>query len=264
MYSTSDFFSRSQITATDFFSKQVTATATSSPVSLSAGSRQIAFTIHNKSRHEINDTLRLLVDDSGFYRSKAVHVGAIPPFGKKTVRVELERAGGVTIDDLKKSTPYRLLVDVEGETATCSGRITWPMYFFKEGKHEWGNGFDGGFNILEFGVAGKESAHLTIRTIFVFARSSCRGALPRLWSPPGAGKSSWIQTVMTTLQDNDAGDAVLSNRLRVGGSSGHVTVDLRRHEVVEGVNLWDTWGMTTRNYQDAELRAMVQGQGSRR
>lgn len=64
---------------------------------------------------------------------------------------------------------------------------------------------------------------------------------------------------MTTLQDSSKADAVLSNRLRVGGSGGHVTVDLRCHEVAKDIKLWDTWGMTSKNYKGAELSRMVQG-----
>lgn len=56
---------------------------------------------------------------------------------------------------------------------------------------------------------------------------------------------------MTTLQDEVKADAVLSNRLRVGGSSCHVTVDLRCHEVAKRIKLWDTWGMTSKNYKGA-------------
>lgn len=41
----------------------------------------------------------------------------------------------------------------------------------------------------------------------------------------------------------EAGTEVKRGRIRIGGSSGHATQDLRCHNV-GGINLWDTWGLT--------------------
>lgn len=136
---------------------------TSSSVSLNDWYRPVSYTIHNKSAKELNDSLRLVVGSSGFYRSQAVHVGAIAPFGKKVVRAELQRVGGVTIDDLQ-DTAYRLLMDIEDETLEFKSHTNWPnMFFYKDAKNEWDKGFNqAGCNILVFGVAGKLIQAVTV------------------------------------------------------------------------------------------------------
>lgn len=126
-------------------------------VSLNDWYRPVSYTIHNQSAKELNNSLRLVIGSSGFYRSQAVHVGAIVALAKKVVTVDLERAGRVTIDDLQ-DYPYRLLMDVEEETLEFKSEITLSnnMSLYNGAKNQWGDGFSQeGCNILIFGVAGK-------------------------------------------------------------------------------------------------------------
>jgi len=74
----------------------------------------------------------------------------------------------------------------------------------------------------------------------------------------GAGKSSWIQTILTMLS-TERGN-VIQHATTVGGAASHGTTTLRSHEL-PGLNctLWDTWGLSDSNYQTCELSAIVQG-----
>jgi len=77
----------------------------------------------------------------------------------------------------------------------------------------------------------------------------------------GAGKSSWINSIVTALSHQ------VENQLAsVGGTSGHVTTQLVRYRLYNipdvpevPLNLWDSWGVTLSNYDEEFIGALLKG-----
>lgn len=83
-----------------------------------------------------------------------------------------------------------------------------------------------------------------------------------LFGLSGATKSSFVNSVLTLLsseENNIVGAAV------AGGNTGHVTKILKPYPLIlKGENLkirlWDTWGLTLKNYTGNELPFILRGE----
>ncbi len=69
--------------------------------------------------------------------------------------------------------------------------------------------------------------------------------------PAGAGKSSFVQTLLTLLSCDVHPK---TNQCKVGGGAMHCTTALRSFKL-ERINarLWDTWGLTEETYRGMEV-----------
>jgi len=75
--------------------------------------------------------------------------------------------------------------------------------------------------------------------------------------PPGAGKSSMINTFITAL----SGERHILSPCVVGGAGAHVTRNLTRFDLPNlPIGLYDMWGLTESIHIGNDLRCLVQGQ----
>lgn len=75
----------------------------------------------------------------------------------------------------------------------------------------------------------------------------------------GAGKSSFINTLMTLMSD---GTHVVTNHAMIGDGEEHTTTTLRKTNPVGdkgGWAVWDTFGLSEQTYKGAELKLLLEG-----
>jgi predicted GTPase len=83
-----------------------------------------------------------------------------------------------------------------------------------------------------------------------------------MFGTAGASKSSFVNTVLTMLQDPDA--TKISRVAEMGGTAGHATRKLHCFQVSNTIpdvkfNLWDTWGVDRKAYTKDIVDNLVDG-----
>jgi len=164
---------------------------------------------------------RLFLDDSTYNSVSSVQVPDIQPFQSKTVTIKYNIKGGITIDSL----PSFDIVAYNGtKYKFSSSMMDFTRYFYeiRPPSTEIPK-----LNILLFGLA-------------------------------GATKSSFLNSIFTLLNRDNPTSII--TRTGAGGAAHHNTTTLAKFELeYTNIVLWDTWGLTQKNYDGGELEYILQG-----
>lgn len=193
-----------------------------SPVRLGMD-RELVVSIRNESNVDY-DGGRLSIRGDTYHSESSVGIPRIRKYGECRVTLVAHVKGGVQYEDI----PYSIALCIDGERhaqfLTSMGEFTGTLReLFPKGSEFLGT--PERFNILVFGIA-------------------------------GATKTSFINAAKTLLAD----DGTVKHELRAGGSVAHNTKELVKVPLDgTSVALWDTWGLTNRNYTGEELQCFLNG-----
>ena len=179
---------------------------------------------------------RVTVINDGF-RTSSVEVPVIMPWKTANVRLTLHsKQGNIrSANDISNTTRFEYVAGASQASQNIGGDSTMRFYADKFRKKPDPALGVKRFNVMLFGLF-------------------------------GAGKSSFLNTVMTLFSDESH---VISNAAIVGGGEEHTTTKLRATKVPDdagGMAIWDTWGVShgagggqAETYKSNELEMLLRG-----
>eukprot|EP01121_Diplochlamys_sp_Union-15-3_P000805 TRINITY_DN1066_c0_g1_i8.p1 TRINITY_DN1066_c0_g1~~TRINITY_DN1066_c0_g1_i8.p1 ORF type:complete len:361 (+),score=68.03 TRINITY_DN1066_c0_g1_i8:34-1116(+) len=163
---------------------------------------------------------RLFILEDAYYHNNSVAVPSIRPYEHKEIYLEHHVKGATTIHQLPPTWKVSLDKNLTKVLQHTFVDFVKDIFEFKSSNPKTPT-----LNILLFGIA-------------------------------GATKSSFLNSVYTLLEKDQTR---IVNKAAAGGGASHVTTKIGRYEITPNVRILDTWGLSTKNYDENELLAILDG-----
>ena len=214
----------------------------SHPVAVGEDFERIFCIRNNSSKDLARGELLLKREGSSYFAPSAVDVPAVRARAEMRVSMRFRVSGGMTIDDLPSSYTVEYTT---GSTKITSSRYHSMCKHLPSQRQEL-------FDTCRLGDF--------IGKLKQFKPNPSSGS-PRLnillFGLAGATKSSFVNSVLTLLNDKDTVGMV--HTAVSGGGSDHVTTKLNRFDLPgTDIALWDCWGLTGKTFKGNELQMILQ------
>lgn len=190
----------------------------------------VDITVDNQTKASTPRSTRLRFRGNSHFMPAFAEVGCVAEFSQRTTRLVLRPIGGASVTTMCPTFTVQLVDDATGRTLChMSGSLSFASFDRASGL--LGNTCTPGSGSLNIFIVG----------------------------PHGSGKSSFLNSTATMLSNNR--EAVVTNACAVGGSTKHCTTAISPFQLdgLQGVRLWDTYGMAEDTYKGKEFNALLGG-----